>query len=108
MIVQSVERFDLRYLWTNDYAVFSLIGGGLCKAKEAIWQRILLQRLSSPFLVASDGFAKIGKDFRDKFSSGVVNDRFHHSNDNMLENVCQTHFSRVFTSNLASFRAFAA
>ena len=45
---------------------------------------------------SNNGFTKIGNNFRDKLSAGVVNDRFHHSNDNMVGNVCQTQFSRVF------------
>jgi len=41
-----------------------------------------------------NGFSKIGNNFRDKLSPGVVNDHFHHSNDNMSGNVCQTQFPR--------------
>ncbi len=58
------------------------IGGGLCKAKEAIWQRAPRQRLSFPFLLTSLGWL-------DKFSSGVVNDRFHRLNDNTSAKQCQ-------------------
>ena len=42
-----------------------------------------------------NGFSKIGNNFRDKLSPGGVNDHFHHSNDNMIGNVCQTQFSRT-------------
>ena len=54
---------------------------------------------------SNNGFSEIANNFRDKFSSGIVNDRLHRFNNNMVGNVCQTQFSRFRV--FALFRAYS-
>ncbi len=99
----------------NGRVLFSLTGGGLCRAKEEIHPKLQGQRLSFPYLITSeeitgqpdgkDGFTQVTDKFSDKFASGRIYN-YHQDKFSIRKAYCQGE-NRVISAGKTSSLAIA-